>query len=212
MDLGGVTSLVRSTCDLRLMAESSVGLSRRGFLLWRIKSKRDRVPRGTYQALSDAGTLHLATGLRVPPPRMLIELIQKTWGDPASIVCDRFRLDELRKMHTLPCRVESRVTRWSEASYDIRAVRSHTKGRAIQCVARDSRALLEASLSVAAVKNDDQGSVRLVKRTRNNESRDDVASGLLPWLLEPTRERLAHRSALFHRFRFNVTNRDTAFL
>ena len=138
------------------------------------QEQRDRVPRGTYQALSDAGTLHLATGLRVPPPKMLIELIQKTWGDPASIVCDRFRLDELKDAH-VPCFVESRVTRWSEASFDIRAVRSHTKDGPFS-VSPCSRSLLEASLSVATVKNDDQGSFRLVKRSTNNESRDDVAA------------------------------------
>ena len=41
-----------------------------------------------------------------------------------------------------------------------------------------SRDLIAASLSVAMVKNDDQGSVRLVKRGTNNEARDDVAAGL----------------------------------
>ena len=40
-----------------------------------------------------------------------------------------------------------------------------------------SRSLLAASLAVAAVKNDDQGSTRLVKRDTNNTARDDVAAG-----------------------------------
>ena len=41
-----------------------------------------------------------------------------------------------------------------------------------------SRLLVAASLSAAMVKNDDQGSVRLVKRGTNNNARDDVAAAL----------------------------------
>ena len=46
-------------------------------------------------------------------------------------------------------------------------------------VAEGSRPLLAASLSVAMVKNDDQGSVRLVKRASDNSARDDVAAALV---------------------------------
>ena len=41
-----------------------------------------------------------------------------------------------------------------------------------------SAPLLEASLAVASVKNDDAGNVRLQKRGSNNTSRDDVAAAL----------------------------------
>ena len=75
----------------------------------------------------------------------------------------------------VPCVIVPRITRWSEASYDIRATRAQVKDGPFS-VARDSQDMLAASLSVAAVRNDDQGSFRLVKRTQNNESRDDVAS------------------------------------
>ena len=135
---------------------------------------RDRVPRGTYQVLANSGVLIQADGLRVPPVSMLVELIKETWGKPASLICDRFRLDELKDAR-VPCPVVARVTRWSEAAYDIRSVRSKVKDGPF-AVAECSRSLLEASLAVAAVKNDDQGSVRLVKRTSNNEARDDVAA------------------------------------
>ena len=138
------------------------------------QEKRDRVPRGTYQSLSDQGVLIQAPGLRVPPPSLLVEQITKTWGRPSSLVCDRFRLDELRDAQ-VPCRITSRITRWSEAAFDIRALRSHTQDGPFS-IAKSSRALLEASLAVATVRSDDQGSVRLVKRTQNNESRDDVAA------------------------------------
>ena len=140
------------------------------------QERRDRVPSNTYQRLKDQGTLHVADGLRVPKPAQLVELITQKWGRPASIVCDRFRLTELYDAQ-LPCRVESRVSRWSEAAYDIRALRSHTQDGPFS-IDKSSRALLEASLAVATVRSDDQGSFRLIKRTRNNESRDDVAAAL----------------------------------
>ena len=135
---------------------------------------RDLVPPGTYQRLSDQGVLIQALGLRVPPAKMLMEVITSTWGRPAVLICDRFRLDELRDAG-VPCRVEPRVTRWSEASYDIRSLRSKTKDGPF-AVAECSRSLLSASLAVATVKNDDQGSCRIEKRGTNNTARDDVAS------------------------------------
>ena len=140
------------------------------------QEQRDRVPANTYQRLKDQGTLHVADGLRVPKPSQLVELITQKWGNPASIVCDRFRVDELRDVG-LPCRLEPRVSRWSEAAFDIRSLRKASVDGPF-AVAECSRSLLEASLSVASVKSDDQGSVRLVKRTRNNESRDDIAMAL----------------------------------
>ena len=140
------------------------------------QEQRDNVPRGTYSRLADEGVLIQSPGLRVPPARMLMDVIEKTWGAPASLICDRFRLDDLHDAG-IPCRVIPRVTRWSEASFDIRALRSKTKDGPF-AVAPDSRALIAASLAVATVKNDDGGSVRLVKRGSRNQARDDVASAL----------------------------------
>ena len=70
-----------------------------------------------------------------------------------------------------------RVTRWSEASEDIRALRKIAADGPLACEAA-SRPLLEVSFSGALVKSDDQGSVRLVKRDTNNTARDDVAQAL----------------------------------
>ena len=137
------------------------------------QEERDNVPRGTYSRLADQGVLSTATGLRVPPAKALIKLISQTWGQPSDIICDRFRLDELHDAG-VPCRVIPRVSRWSEASFDIRALRSKTKDGPF-AVAKCSRSLLAASLAVATVKNDDQGSTRLVKKDSNNTARDDVA-------------------------------------
>ena len=41
-----------------------------------------------------------------------------------------------------------------------------------------SRALIQASLAVCRVRNDDQGSVRLIKRGTNNTGRDDMAHAM----------------------------------
>ena len=47
------------------------------------------------------------------------------------------------------------------------------------CIEEQSRPLLAASLSVAMVKNDDAGNVRLAKQGSNNTARDDVAAALV---------------------------------
>lgn len=141
------------------------------------QERRDRVPRGVYGRLVASGRLMLADGLRVPPPSMLMEAVTGAWGSPEVIVCDRFRIPELRDTNP-PCRVIERVTRWSDAAQDIRALRRMAKDGPMSCHG-PSRGLLTASLSASMVKNDDQGNVRLAKRGSNNEARDDVAAALV---------------------------------
>ena len=119
----------------------------------------------------------MATGLRVQPPAMLHDAVRAAWGQPASILCDRFRLAELADAVGGGVPLVPRVTRWSEASEDIRALRKIAADGPLAC-AESSRLLVAASLAVAMVKNDDQGSVRLVKKGSNNTARDDVAAAL----------------------------------
>ena len=142
------------------------------------QEKRDRVNPGTYQRLVDSGTLRIADGLRVQPPALLWEAIVSQWGTPGSILCDRFRLPEL--LDCVPGRVPvlPRMQRWSESSFDIRSLRKIVKDGPLS-VAPESRALIQASLSVTATKEDDGGSIRLVKRGSNNEARDDISSALV---------------------------------
>ncbi len=139
------------------------------------QERRDRVPAGTYARLVANGTLTVAEGLRVPPPRLLIERIGDTWGSPASIICDRFRVSELKDCCKHP--VTERVTRWSEAAADVRALRKMAKDGPLSCPP-ECRDLVTASLAVATVKNDDQGNCRIEKRGTNNTARDDVAQAL----------------------------------
>ena len=141
------------------------------------QERRDRVPKATYKRLVDDGMLRIAEGLRVPPVPLLLDAVRAAWGAPDHIICDRFRLAELLD-HARGIQVVPRVTRWSEASEDIRSLRRlFLDGPIVPAVA--SRPLLIASLAVAMVKNDDQGSTRLVKMDPNNNTgRDDVAAAL----------------------------------
>ncbi len=141
------------------------------------QEKRDRVPAGTYRRLAASGALRVAEGLRVPPVAALWGSIADAWGNPARIVCDRFRLPELRDVAN-GAQVLPRRARWSEASEDIRALRRIAADGPVS-VAESARGLLTASLSGAMVKNDDQGSTRLAKRGTDNTARDDVAAALV---------------------------------
>ena len=139
------------------------------------QERRDRVPSGTYQKLVDAGLLTVAEGLRVQPVGALIDRI-RPWR-PAAIVCDRFRLGELLDTKP-PAVVVPRVTRWSEATFDIRALRAMARNGPL-AVDPASRPLVEASLAVSRVQNDDGGSIRMVKDGANNTGRDDVGAALV---------------------------------
>ena len=141
------------------------------------QEKRDRVPAGTYQALVDSGTLRVAHGWRVQPVRQLVDAVVESWGTPAAMVCDRFREKDLRDASAgIP--IEARVTQWSEASFDIRALRKFCRDGPFSCETV-SRGLVASGLAVSTVKNDDAGNSRLIKG-KNNTARDDVPAA---WLL-----------------------------
>ena len=95
-----------------------------------------------------------------------------------KLVCDRFRLGELQDAVKGTCPVEARVTRWSDAAFDIRALRKGVRDGPLS-IDEGSRALLIASLSVAYIKSDDQGNTRLAKDGKHNRARDDCAAALL---------------------------------
>ena len=141
------------------------------------QEKRDRVPAGLYRKLALGGRLRIAEGLRVQPPSQLHQAAVEAWGPAATIFCDRFRLPELQDC-VRGVRLVPRVTRWSEAAADIRGLRSVAADGPL-AVEAGSRDLVAASLAVSLVKNDDFGSVRLVKNGTNNTARDDVAAGLV---------------------------------
>ena len=141
------------------------------------QERRDQVAAGTYAALVASGKLRLADGLRVQPPSALYRAVVEEWGQPELVICDRFRINELSDVVS-GTQVIPRVSRWSESGDDIRALRRLVKDGPLS-LEPESRALLAASLSVAMVKSDDGGNVRMVKRGTNNSSRDDVAAAFV---------------------------------
>ena len=120
------------------------------------QERRDRVPAGTYSKLYDMGQLEIAEGLKVQPPAALWDLIRTSWWRPQLIVCDRFRLAELEDVVKRGARLEPRISRWSESSFDIRALRQMALDGPL-AVDEGSQALISTSLASALVKSDDAG-------------------------------------------------------
>ena len=143
----------------------------------RDQERRDLVPSGSYQKLKQSGALLVSDGRRVPLVAILADEIKTKWGTPARIVCDRFRLAELQDCGW-SCILEPRVSRWSEASNDIRALRQQISDGTLSPT-ENCIALMTASLSVCEVKNDEQGNCRLCKKGSNGTARDDVAAALV---------------------------------
>ena len=137
---------------------------------------RDGVPEGLYRSLIESGQLRVCEGLRVQPPEELIAAVRAAWGRPSVLIADRFKFDALRdcagRIPAIP-----RKARWSEATEDVEALRAMSRDGPLS-VPEESRALLEASLSVSVVATDDQGGTRLQKDF-NSRARDDISAALL---------------------------------
>ena len=143
----------------------------------RAQEKRDRVPGGSYSRIQETGLLRQAGGLRVVPPKMLMEWIVERWGTPQMIVSDFFRKDEMKDASP-PCPVELRRTMWSYSAHDIRALRKLARDAGMN-IPKEAAPLIGGSIAVAKVENDTSGNHRLVKAGTNNTGRDDVAAALV---------------------------------
>ena len=143
------------------------------------QEKRDRVPRGMYQAMADRGVLVAdPDGKWEPNPARLLELAASRFGGTAGIIADYFKRSALSDVAERRWPVTFRRAGWEDASEDIGGTRRQALDGGIG-VAEDSRKLLSWSLSVAVVKPDDRGNVRLAKADQNNRSRNDVASAFV---------------------------------
>ena len=142
------------------------------------QEKRDHVPAQTYSNLAAEGRLSVAEGLRVQPASALWDSVVEHWGAPVKVVCDRFRLGELQDAIKGAAPIEPRMTRWSESSEDIRALRKMALDGPL-VVSQESRSIVSAALARATVLNDDAGNSRLQKHGSNNVARDDVAAALV---------------------------------
>ena len=142
------------------------------------QERRDRVPRGTYRMLVERGVLRISEGLRVQPVGDLWNSAVELWGGASVVLCDRFRAAELMDATMGTCPIVARTTQWSQSSEDIRALRKLCKDGPMS-VHGDARLLLSASMATAMVQTDSAGNSRLVKKEKDNSSRDDAAQALL---------------------------------
>ena len=124
------------------------------------QEQRDSVPKGTYQELHDAGVLHVADGLRIPPVKQLMALVAP-WM-PRAVLADRHNFDALRdaKVKNLILR----IPRWKESTSDIRGLRALALDGNLNVDAA-SRRLLFVSLTAGRVVNDDSGGTRFSMRS-----------------------------------------------
>ena len=143
------------------------------------QEKRDRVPAGTYQKLFDIGVLRVSEGLRVQPPALLWDSAVEAFGMPSMVIADRARYAELMDcVGASGVPLIQRTTRWFQASEDVRSLRKLCLDGPLSCEP-SAAALIGASLAASAVRNDDAGNTRLVKKGVNNCGRDDVAAAML---------------------------------
>lgn len=137
------------------------------------RERQDAQPRGIYQRLYNDGVLLVDEGLRVSRPETLIGHLLERGITPSVIFADRFVLGTLRDAVQGRWPIVARRTRWSEASEDIASFRKLVRDGPLSIV-EECRGLAALGLAEAAVRGDDQGSVRIIKY-KHRRSRDDVA-------------------------------------
>ena len=136
----------------------------------------DAKPAGTSARLVAAGVVTVDEGRRVVQVRTLIDRVLAF--RPRAILCDRFRLGEVQDAVAGRCPVLPRVTRWSESTEDIQATRRLALYGDL-AVVPSVRPLYRLTLAESEVQEDDEQSVRLVKRTASHRHRDDLAKALM---------------------------------
>ena len=159
-----------------------------------------------YQRMAERGELFQA-GRRVSDiPALLRECLER-WGRPVAIVCDRWRLAELKQhLEAVKFPLTDLVERgqgFRDGGQDVRDFRAAVLGDHV----RPSRSLLlTAAMSEARVTGDPSGNWKLSKHVqggRRANARDDaaaaaiiaVAVGYRRWSAAPPRRRLRHALA-----------------
>ena len=141
------------------------------------QESRDLVPKGSYARLVREGSLLVDAERHIPRVSVVVDEVMRRWPGAAFATADRFRLPELLDAFGGRASVVPRVTRWSESSFDIRALRGLALDGALS-VEPSARALMRLSLAAAQVENDSSGNSRL-KKGSNNCERDDAAAALV---------------------------------
>ena len=139
------------------------------------RERSDGKPVGAYQALVDAGLLHVLDGRHAVDVKELVDLVKSKWGDPDYVVCDRFKQTQM-KDHCGSWRVEFRVNQWSDSTFDIEALRRMCVEGPI-AVAQECWPLILMSLEDSRTRNDPNQPkyLKYAKKDQSNSGRDDVA-------------------------------------
>ena len=159
---------------------------------------------GLYQQMAGRGELFQA-GRRVSDVPALLRECRERWGRPVAIVCDRWRLAEL-KQHLEAIRfplaeLVERGQGFKDGGQDVRDFRAAILG---DYVRPSQSLLLRASMSEARVTGDPSGNWKLAKHVqggRRANARDDscaaaiiaVAEGYRRWTAKPKGPRWRYR-------------------
>ena len=138
---------------------------------------------GLYRAAFEAGEL-IVSDRRVPDVAALLGEAAARWGKPDRLVCDRWRLADLRDALDVlgwpPVPVRERGQGYKDGSEDVRGWRVAVAERRVNPV-RPS-VLLTGALAEAAVMTDPAGNSKLAKGSeggRRYRAKDDVAAAAI---------------------------------
>ena len=94
----------------------------------------------------------LPTGCAYQSPRQLVEFVADEWGQPAALICDRFRESELRDASKGISALNPVLQDGRKLASDIRDLRRLAKDGPLSCEEL-SRQLVASGLAVATVKS-----------------------------------------------------------
>ena len=127
----------------------------------------------------------LVSKKRIPPVRELLAEAAKRWGMSKALICDRWRLDELRDAlldDDLPWRSARLVPRGQGFKEDSTAIRAWRKATIAERVRPVKCGLLTYQLSEAVCVSDPAGNSKLARDAqggRRRQIRDDVVAATL---------------------------------
>ena len=136
---------------------------------------QDQVPDGSYSELVKSGGLSVDAGRAVPG---IQRLLARIWNwEPAAIIGDSFRVQELHKVVQGRVRIVERGRGHGESTSNVQALRSLLLDTQAGVVA-ESRALLAAAFEQTNLVIDNAGLTK-VSKIDARRSRDDAAAALL---------------------------------
>lgn len=159
-----------------------------------------------YRRMAERGELFQA-GRRVSELGALLRECLERWGRPVAIVCDRWRLAELKQhLEAVQFPLTDLVERgqgFKDGGQDVRDFRAAVLGDLVRPL---ESLLLTAAMSEARVTGDPSGNWKLAKHVqggRRANARDDacaaaiiaVAAGYRRWTAKPARPRWRYRGA-----------------